>query len=106
MRRFHLALSTHDLPASIEEYNRRLGQQPVSIVAGEYALWRTESLNISVRQDVSVPAGQLRHVGWEDDSVSEFSSESDCNGILWERFSFANQCEEIVSLWPEATIKA
>ena len=105
MQKLHLAISTTDIAASVEEYSRRLGVKPVLVVDGEYALWRTETLNVSVRidQDGNVPA--VRHLGWEDESAQTFEAETDCNGIVWERFSAASQASEILALWPECGYK-
>lgn len=102
MKRFHLALSVRDLAASIEEYNRQFGCAPCVVVPGEYALWRTDALNISIRCVTDGPAGCLRHLGWEDASSSGFGTISDVNGIVWERFSARQQAAEIRSLWPDA----
>lgn len=104
MRRFHLALSTDNVAAAVEDYSGRLGAEPVSYVEGQYALWRTPTLNISLRQDASVSPGQLRHLGWEDDSAVEFTQEQDFQGIVWESFSFEDQCQEINSIWPDASV--
>ncbi|WP_072620598.1 hypothetical protein [Spirulina major] len=102
-RKLHLAISTTKIEATIEDYSQRLGQRPCAAIPGEYALWRTETLNLSVRQDASCAPGSLRHLGWEDSTVDEFSSDVDVNGIVWERFSAAQQADEIHALWPEAT---
>jgi hypothetical protein len=101
-KKLHLALSSHDIQASIRDYSQRLGCKPQVIVKDEYALWRTSSLNLSVRQDITTPAGQLRHLGFEDAQALEFSQDTDCNGILWERFSAKQQRDEITELWPDA----
>ena len=66
MQRFHLALTTHNLESTISDYSVRLGIAPEVVVQGEYALWRTDSLNVSVRVDLSSKAGSLRHLGFED----------------------------------------
>lgn len=102
MNKLHLALTTHDLEASIADYTQRLGAEPCSVVPGAYALWRTESLNVSVRLDLGSPRGSLRHLGWEDPSAEAFSRDTDVNGIVWERFSAAQQAAEINGLWPQA----
>ena len=104
MKRIHIALSTRDIEASIKDYTNRLGCKPVSMMPGEYALWRTETINLSLRNDSSVPAGSLRHLGWEDSEENEFTSETDVNGILWERFSAEVQNKEILDIWPTAQI--
>jgi hypothetical protein len=98
--RFHVALSCADLEATIADYRARLRSDPVVVVPGEYALFRTEQINLSLRQDPTVPSGQLRHLGWEDPNAATFSSETDTLGILWERFSPQAQAEEIEATWP------
>lgn len=104
MKRFHIALSTANIQASVEDYTRRLDCRPTLVIENEYALWRTETLNVSIRKDSSVAPGSLRHLGWEDSRASEFSAEKDCNGILWERFAKEHQNAEILEIWPEAEI--
>lgn len=102
MKKLHIAISTDKIAETIADYSARLGAEPCSFVDGEYALWRTESLNVSVRQDPSCAAGSLRHLGWEDSDASEFSQDTDVNGIIWERFAAHHQADEINELWPEA----
>lgn len=102
MKRFHIAIATDDIAATVEDYSARLGARPCSCVAGEYALWRTASLNVSVRQDPSCRPGTLRHLGWEDESAPAFEQDTDVNGIAWERFNARQQAEEINGIWPEA----
>ena len=102
MKKLHLAISTSRIKETIADYSARFGSEPCSFVAGEYALWRTESLNVSVRHDPSCAAGSLRHLGWEDSTATEFSQDVDVNGITWERFSAQHQADEINELWPEA----
>lgn len=99
MRRIHIALGVGDIAASVADYTRRLGMAPVVVVPGEYALWRTDALNLSIR---CTDAGQLRHLGWEDDACEAFTVETDVNGIAWERFSAAQQAGEIRAIWPDA----
>ncbi|MCP9889333.1 hypothetical protein KBY96_15560 [Cyanobium sp. ATX 6A2] len=101
-RRFHLALGVADLEASIADYSARLGMEPECVVAGEYALWRTEGLNLSIRVVKAGEAGQLRHLGWEEAEAAAMESSVDVNGILWERFSCAAQRQEIEALWGTA----
>ena len=89
------------MPAtSFEDYSRRLGCDPCVVVPEEYALWRTDCVNLSVRRDKSATPGSLRHLGWEDPAAEAFSSEADVNGIVWEHFSAEQQAEEINSAWP------
>jgi catechol 2,3-dioxygenase-like lactoylglutathione lyase family enzyme len=98
-RRFHLALGVADLAASIADYSARLGMEPECVVAGQYALWRTEGLSLSIRVVAAGEAGQLRHLGWEEAEAAAMESAVDVNGILWERFSCAAQRQEIEELW-------
>lgn len=105
MKKLHLAISTSKIKESIQDYTIRLGVEPCSFIPNEYALWRTDSLNVSIRQDSTAQAGELRHLGWEDDSASEFTQETDVNGITWERFTAQQQADEINELWPEANYK-
>ena len=102
MKKLHIAIATKKIEETVEDYSVRLGTTPCSFVPNEYALWRTESLNISIRQDSKCVSGELRHLGWEDSSASQFSQDTDVNGIVWERFSAQNQADEINEIWPEA----
>jgi hypothetical protein len=99
MRKLHIALSTDKIEESIKDYTVRLGIAPCSYIPNEYALWRTKSLNVSIRQDTTC---KPRHLGWEDNLSTEFSEETDVNGITWERFNAQQQADEINELWPEA----
>lgn len=101
MKRFHIALAVPDLQASIDDYSKRLGAELISMVEGEYALWRTQTLNFSLKQATDAESVVLRHLGWEDQEATAFSAETDCNGLVWERFSFEQQVSEIKALWPE-----
>ncbi|AKG20145.1 hypothetical protein [Calothrix sp. 336/3] len=96
-KKFHIAISVTDLEAAIADYSQRLGHQPCIIVPNEYALWRTETLNFSIR--FSYDTEKLRHLGWEDDTASTFSEDIDVNGIAWERFTAAQQQQEVEALW-------
>lgn len=98
MKRFHIALAVTDLDASINDYSKRLGQPPQAVVLGKYAMWRTDQLNFSIKQQAEC-AGQLRHVGFEDDDAQNFTSEADINGIPWERFSPVTQDLQIISTY-------
>ena len=100
MKRIHIALGVADVEASAHDYSQRLGRQPDLVIPGEYALWRTETLNFSIRKVVSAEAGRLRHLGWEDPEATAFSVERDLNGILWERFTADQQADEILQIWP------
>jgi hypothetical protein len=102
MRKLHIAISTDRLAATVEDYTTRLGAAPALVVDGEYALWRTGTLNVSVRFDAGSATGTLRHLGWEDPAAGGFTEETDVNGIVWEHFSAAQQADEINRLWPGA----
>lgn len=102
MKRIHIAITTHDIAATVQDYTQRFGADPVVVVPEDYALWRTETLNFSVRQDSTCQPGELRHLGWEDDVAYAFTTETDCNGILWERFNADHQGTEINQIWPHA----
>ena len=81
MKKLHIAISTNKIEETIKDYSIRLGMEPCSYVPNEYALWRTDSLNVSIRQDQACTPGKLRHLGWEDDSAPSISEEKDVNGI-------------------------
>lgn len=100
MRKLHLAISVADIEETVSDYSQRLGCQPCVVVPGEYALWRTETINLSVRLDAASAPGSLRHVGWEDPSAEEFSVDMDVNGIVWENFSAEQQADKIEQAWP------
>jgi hypothetical protein len=102
MKRVHIAIGVEDFDASITDYSRRLASGPVVVAQGEYALWRTEVLNLSIRKMDGV--GVVRHIGFEDDTALGFSSLVDGNGIMWELFSPDSQIAEILSLWPDAEV--
>jgi hypothetical protein len=99
-RRIHIALSTQDLEATVIDYTNRLGVQATVIVPGEYALWRTDCINLSVRRDTAAQPGALRHLGWEDPEAAAFGESTDVNGIPWEHFTKAQQLAEIDAIWP------
>ena len=98
MKRFHISLAVADLDASIADYSARLGQPPQAVVAGAYAMWRTDQLNFAIKQQPE-HAGQLRHVGFEDEDAHGFTSQTDVNGIAWESFSALAQDLRIISLY-------
>lgn len=100
MKKLHLALSSSDIAASVVDYSARLACRPALVIEGVYALWRTETLNLSIRHAPGMPPGQLRHLGWEDDEAQSFTAEVDVNGITWEHFAARHQAEEIQAAWP------
>ncbi|KXO13476.1 hypothetical protein AKG98_3280 [Moritella sp. JT01] len=102
MEKLHIAIATNSIEETIKDYSERLGSEPCSFIANEYALWRTDFLNFSVRQDPTCKPGELRHLGWEDPTAPQFSQTTDVNGIVWEKFSAQQQADEINEIWPEA----
>lgn len=106
MKRFHIALSTNRIEETVADYTVRLGAAPTLVVEGEYALWRTETLNVSIRQDANCAPGELRHLGWEDPAAAGFTADVDVNGVTWERFRAVDQDAEITAIWPSATSDA
>ena len=100
MKRFHIALAVANLDNSIADYSLRLGEEPTVVVSEKYAMWRTDTLNFSINQ-IPDRAGQLRHVGFEDESVQAFSSDYDTNGLEWELFSPQAQDQKIVEIYGE-----
>ncbi|CAA0084861.1 Uncharacterised protein [BD1-7 clade bacterium] len=103
MNRLHIAISTEDIPATIADYTQRLGCAPCVVIDDQYALWRTPTLNLSVRNDPHCAPGSLRHLGFEDPSATSFSMDTDANGIIWEHFNAQLQAEEIQDAWPGTT---
>lgn len=99
--RFHVALGVPDVARSVPEYSLRLGREPSVHVPNEYALWRTEQVNFSIRR-ADGPAA-LRHLGLEDPTATSFSEQTDINGIVWERFTEREQLAEIQRHWPNAS---
>jgi hypothetical protein len=100
--KLHVALGVSDIAASVGDYSRRLGCEPVVLVPGEYALWRTDTVNFSIRR-AEKSAGVLRHLGWEDPAAASFTQEEDVNGITWETFTAAQQMDEIAGTWPSTS---
>ena len=98
MRRLHVALAVDDLDATIHDYSERLGADPVAVVAGKYALWRTPEVNLSVNCDVA-GSERLRHLGFEDDDVVTKTESTDVNGLMWESFNAEWQDEGIVRIY-------
>ena len=101
MRRFHIAIGVQDIARSVEDYSARLSCEPSVVVQNEYALWRTPTLNLSIRRTDGAP-GALRHLGWEDPTASSFTTDTDVNGVVWEHFNAEQQDREIAETWPES----
>lgn len=100
MKKLHLAIATRNIEATVDDYSQRFGCKPCVVIAEQYALWRTESLNLSVRYDALCQPGELRHMGWEDAEAAAFSTDIDVNGVTWEAFTAQQQAEEIEEFWP------
>ena len=105
MKRFHIALAVANLGNSIKDYSQRLAQAPTVVVAEKYAMWRTDTLNFSINQ-IPERAGQLRHVGFEDEGKEGVSSDFDANGLEWEHFSPEAQDQKISEMYGESIVKA
>ena len=103
-KRFHCALAVRDLDESIREYTARLGAEPCCVVEKTYALWRTSEVNLSISV-APERAGTLRHLGFEDPSSPTMTMEADPNGFEWERFSDAQQDDEIRARYPNARFR-
>ena len=101
MKKLHLAISSANIEKTVADYTIRLQAKPCLVIPGEYVLWRTASLNLSVRRDADSKSGELRHLGWEDPSATAFDQDVDVNGIIWERFTARQQADEINALWPD-----
>lgn len=106
MKKFHIAISTNDIEKTVIDYSERLGAKPCTVIKGEYALWRTETLNVSIRHDNNDNGGSLRHLGWEDPTTDSFTEDTDVNGVVWEKFTAEQQADEINEFWPQANYKA
>ena len=64
-----------------------------------YALFRTDTLNLSLRVEAST-AGRVRHLGFEDVNSPGFTLLQDPDGISIEQFSLQAQLDEIDAAWP------
>jgi len=104
MKRFHISLSVGDFAASLADYNHRLGCAPYALLDGRYALWKTDILNFSISCKPGETAGTVRHIGFEDDSLSGATEEKDAAGIIWEYFSPQAQDDEIKTKFPTAKV--
>ena len=99
MNKIHIAIGVLDIARSVEDYSKRFGCEPCVVIPNEYALWKTPIVNFSIRY-TQENFNKLRHLGWEDSSVVEFSQDVDVNGIVWERFTAEQQVKEIEETWP------
>src|SRR5262249_9542673 len=92
---FHISIAADDYAASVADYSRRLGCRPCVEKVGRYALWRTDILNFSISCKPDQKSGVVRHIGFEDNAIENFSEEKDANRIIWEYFDKAAQEKEI-----------
>ncbi|MFT5420333.1 MAG: hypothetical protein ACI9D5_001077 [Candidatus Endobugula sp.] len=58
MKKLHIAISADKIEESIKDYTIRLGVEPCSFIANESALWRTDFLNVSIRQGSTCKSGE------------------------------------------------
>ena len=100
MKKIHIAIATNDIDETVKDYSSRLGFEPSLVIPDEYALWRNEKINLSIRKDNKCAPGKLRHLGLEDPEAAGFTASKDTIGILWESFSAQHQAEEIEAAWP------
>ena len=101
MKKVHIALAVKNIDAAIVEYTKRLGAPPVAVAEEQYALWRTNEVNLSVSVQPAA-AGQLRHLGFEDPDAPAMTAEYDGDGFMWERFTAAQQRAEMFKYYPDA----
>ncbi len=99
-KRVHVALTVPDLGTAIHDYAKRLGVMPQVVAPGEYALFLTPILNLSLKAAPGKPTS-LRHLGFEDPDCAAMSAASDPGGMMWERFSLAQQADEIRAEYPK-----
>lgn len=57
-------------------------------------------MNVSIRFDAMPWPSELRHLGWEVPEADIFTSDTECNGIIRERFTVQQQADEIEEAWP------
>ena len=89
----------------MDGHSQHLACAPCFIVAGKHALWRTQAINFVVRRDHQGRPGELQHLGREDDDAILWSSDTDVNNILQERFSCQQQIGEAPGIWPNVEIR-
>ena len=80
MKRLHLAIGVKNIENSSQDYQKKFNCKPVVVIENEYALFRTDSLNLSIRKVEDEKLG-LRHLGWESEKYAGFTEETDCNGF-------------------------
>ena len=100
-KKIHIALAVENLQESIADYSQRLKCSPSWIAKNKYALFRTATLNLSLNVNKN-QVGKLRHLGFEDNAITDYREEKDVNGIKWEYFNEQQQEQEILEFYPEA----
>ena len=65
-KRFHIALGVADLESSAHDYSQRLGCRPDLLVSEKYALWRKDTVNLSIRKLAYKEGGARRGYGSGD----------------------------------------
>lgn len=91
MKKCHIAITTDNIATKVIVYSNRLGAKLCLVIPSEYSLWRTGSLNVSIRRDSSCAPGSLRHLGEEDSAATAFAQDTDLIGIVWVRFNADDQ---------------
>ena len=102
MKKFHIALGVSNIEESVRDYSLRLGQEADLVIPGEYAIWRTQTLNVSIRRVPLEDSAKLRHLGWENPEAKAFTTTLDCNGLFWEEFSAPSTGLRNRENWPGA----
>ena len=95
----HIAISVSDISKSVNQYTVFLKQKPILVIPDQYASWRTNKINLSLRKTNEM-LGTIRHLGFEDDSFSSFNTFTDNNGVLWDTFNKVDQKHKIQTIWP------
>lgn len=104
MKRFHISIAVSDFAAALADYSQRLQAVPCVVSAGRYAQWQTECLNFTISCKPGQKAGQVRHIGFEDDTAAGMREELDTAGLTWEYFHPDAQMEEVRRKFPDAVI--
>ena len=80
------------MEASAEDHSQRLGCRPDLLIPGKYALWRTDAVNLSIREMGHEESGLARGMSramWS--GVAVLSSSDYLDGIL-DRLSLLVLC--------------
>ena len=63
MKKFPIALGVSNIEESDRDYSLRFDQEADLVIPGEYAIWRTQTLNVSIRRVPLEDSAKLRHFG-------------------------------------------